>query len=72
MTTSGQQNVQLAVAGDMIEESEPVDHTCNKAGGKPVFAGSEPPLDSSELVCQVCAKPLSLIVQVRNRRFTFA
>jgi hypothetical protein len=56
--------VQLAVAGDLVEDTEGVNHQCTKAGGKPIFPGENPLLSPSELLCSICKQFLSLIVQV--------
>ena len=45
-------------------DGEKVTQKHNKAGGCPIFAGSVPPLQPSDLVCRVCRGLLSLVVQV--------
>lgn len=58
------QKVLLGVAGDLLLDSDKLTHRSNKAGGRPAFAGSTPPLNPSNLACGICGRLLSLIVQV--------
>jgi len=56
--------VLLGVAGDLFLDTDKLTHRSNKAGGRPAFAGSTPPLHPSDLACGICGRRLCLIVQV--------
>ena len=74
MTSIGSHNLVLGLAGDLIVDSEKLTQKHDKAGGRPIFAGTSPALESSDVICRVCGAMLSLVVQVRNqsisRQFT--
>lgn len=57
----------LGLAGDLIVDSEKLTHKHNKAGGRPIFAGTSPPLESSDVICGICGGMLSLAVQVGSQ-----
>ena len=58
------QTVWLALAGDMVEPGEVLDHHATKCGGAPLYPGTRPPLGAADACCRVCGAALSLVLQV--------
>ena len=56
----------LGLPGDLIDQTENVDHTATKAGGLPFLPGRCDAAALPELKCGVCGRLLSLVFQVRG------
>lgn len=56
-------SVWVGLVSDLVEA--PADQYATRVGGSPVYPGTHVPLqDSQQLKCDMCAGPLSLVVQV--------
>ena len=56
----------LGLPGDLVDQTENIDHTATKAGGLPFLPARCDAAALPELKCGVCGKLLSLVFQVRG------
>ena len=64
VTMAKESGVTVGLAGDLIPKDGRAKQPVAKAGGKPLFVGSQAPCQATDLTCGICAGLLSLAVQV--------
>lgn len=67
--TDAKSTVVVGVAGDIVVGDSSTHDLAAKAGGKPSFSGSQPPCETTDLLCRICKQLMMLAVQVSSYCF---